>query len=316
MKIVDVAAAVLLRADGAFLLARRPAGKVYAGWWEFPGGKVEPGEVAAAALARELHEELGVRVRRAAPWITRVFAYEHATVRLHFFRVFEWEGTPHPREGQALAWQPAGALCVEPMLPANAPVLAALALPHEYAIADASTSLDAVRARLAAGLRLLRIRGARAQDPAFVEAVRHAARATGARVIGPPGAGLDGEHFDAAALRALSARPAATLCGASVHTRDELEHTMALGLDFVVLGPVLPTATHPGAPALGWEAFERLVAATSVPVYAIGGLQPHLLGRAQAAGAHGIAMIRGSWSLQLPRDGGSSASGAASTGTR
>jgi 8-oxo-dGTP diphosphatase len=86
--IVDVAAAVILRPDGAFLLACRPPGKVYAGYWEFPGGKVEPGEGLADALARELHEELGIDVVSATPWITRVFSYPHATVRLHFFRVF------------------------------------------------------------------------------------------------------------------------------------------------------------------------------------------------------------------------------------
>jgi len=89
--IVEVAAAVILRADGAFLLAKRPAGKVYAGWWEFPGGKVEAGEPAERALERELHEELGIDVRRAWPWLTRVFTYPHATVRLNFFRVTEWD---------------------------------------------------------------------------------------------------------------------------------------------------------------------------------------------------------------------------------
>ena len=295
MKIVDVAAAVLLRADGAFLLARRPEGKVYAGWWEFPGGKVEAGEAPSQALARELHEELGVDVRTAVPWITRVFTYEHATVRLHFFRVFAWEGVPHPREGQALTWQLPGTACVEPMLPANAPVLAALALPDEYAITSDDTTLAQVEARLGSGLRLLRIRGARMYAPGFVEAVQRAARAKGARVVGPPGAGLDGEHHDSASLRALRARPATPLCGASVHTREELEHAMALGLDFAVLGPALPTATHPGAPALGWKTFQRLVEGAGIPVYAIGGLQADTLATAQAAGAHGIAMIRGSW---------------------
>ncbi len=295
MKIVDVAAAVILRADGAFLLARRPEGKVYAGWWEFPGGKVEAGEAPSQALARELHEELGVDVRTAFPWITRVFTYEHATVRLHFFRVVEWAGVPHPREGQALAWQLPGAASVEPMLPANAPVLAALALPVEYAITSDDTTLAQVEARLASGLRMLRIRGARAKDAEFIQCVHRAACAVGARVLGSPGAGLDGEHYDSASLRTLRARPKAALCGASVHTREELEQAAALGLDFAVLGPVLPTTTHPGAPALGWATFSSLVEGTSIPVYAIGGLRPDLLATAQAAGAHGIAMIRGSW---------------------
>ena len=103
--IVEVAAAVIQRPDGAFLLAQRPPGKVYAGYWEFPGGKVEPGEPVARALARELHEELGIDVERAYPWITRVFTYPHATVRLRFFRVVSFKNQIQARENQAVVWQ-------------------------------------------------------------------------------------------------------------------------------------------------------------------------------------------------------------------
>jgi len=120
---VEVAAAVMQRPDGAFLLAQRPAGKVYEGYWEFPGGKVEAGEQPSAALARELREELGVDVETAYPWITRVYTYPHATVRLNFFRVTRWRGEPHPREEQAIAWQGAGARlaapCCRPTLPCS-----------------------------------------------------------------------------------------------------------------------------------------------------------------------------------------------------
>jgi 8-oxo-dGTP diphosphatase len=129
---------VIRREDGAFLLAQRPPGKVYAGYWEFPGGKAEPGEPPVQALARELHEELGIDVETVYPWITRVFTYPHATVRLNFFRVLSWHGEPHPREDQAIAWQQPGARMAAPMLPANAPVLASLALPYEYAVTDAA----------------------------------------------------------------------------------------------------------------------------------------------------------------------------------
>jgi 8-oxo-dGTP diphosphatase len=128
-KVTEVAAAVIERPDGTFLLACRPEGKPYPGYWEFPGGKIEPGEDPRAALDRELEEELGIRVREATPWIERVYAYTHATVRLHFFRVTAWEGEPRPLEDQAISWQPVEAPDVSPMLPANAPVLAALALP-------------------------------------------------------------------------------------------------------------------------------------------------------------------------------------------
>src|SRR5574340_320755 len=125
-KIVDVVAAVVLQPDGRFLLARRPEGKPYAGDWEFPGGKVEAGETLLHALARELHEELGIEVERAWPWLVRHFDYEHASVKLHFFRVVGWHGEPHGREGQLLAWQAPGQVDVAPLLPANGPILSAL----------------------------------------------------------------------------------------------------------------------------------------------------------------------------------------------
>src|SRR3954466_3723492 len=140
---VEVAAAVIGR-RGEFLLAQRPEGKPYSGYWEFPGGKIEAGEDARAALVRELREELGIEGREATPWITRVYAYTHATVRLHFFRVTAWDGEPQPLEEQAIAWQRVGAPDVAPMLPANAPVLAALALPPVMVVSDvARMGLDA-----------------------------------------------------------------------------------------------------------------------------------------------------------------------------
>jgi 8-oxo-dGTP diphosphatase len=299
---VEVAAAVIQRADGAFLLARRPAGKVYAGYWEFPGGKVEAGEAPERALARELHEELGIDACTAFPWITRVYAYPHATVRLNFYRVTAWKGDPQPREDQAIAWQRSDAPPAKPMLPANAPVLAALALPHLYAITDAESRgraamLALIRERLAAGLQLLQVRDkGMANREAFARAVLKAARAHGAKVLINGGPDIaDGVHFTAAQLIQLAARPRAGLAGASCHNAAELERAMALELDFAVLGPVKPTPTHPGAAALGWDGFARIARGASIPVYAIGGLRHADLEAAWRAGAHGVAMVSGAW---------------------
>ena len=135
--IIEVAVAVILRADGSFLLASRPEGKPYAGYWEFPGGKVHSGEPLLHALKRELQEELDIIVQHAYRWITRTFSYPHGTVRLCFFRILEWHGEPRPCENQQLSWQYTGHVDVEPLLPANAPVLRALELPPVYAITDA-----------------------------------------------------------------------------------------------------------------------------------------------------------------------------------
>ena len=299
--IVEVAAAVIQRPDGSFLLAQRPPGKVYAGYWEFPGGKVEPGEPAAVALNRELQEELGIEVERAYPWLARVFTYPHATVRLNFFRVVAWKHDPHPREDQAIAWQYPGTM-PSPMLPANAPVLAALGLPVEYAITDTARygsagMLERLERRLETGLKLVQLREpglAPEERRIFCQNAVGRARRYGCRVmVKEPAPGADGLHFTAAQLNSMQKKPAEGLAAASCHTREELERAMKLELDFAVLGPVREKG---GRPVLGWEGFARIAAGTSIPLYAIGGLTRADLEDAWRAGAHGIAMIRGAWS--------------------
>lgn len=119
---VDVAVGVLVRPDGQFLLTSRPPGKVYAGYWEFPGGKLEAGETVEQALRRELHEELGIAIASAVPWQQEVVDYPHALVRLHFCKVFDWTGVLQMREGQSFAWQDLP-VQVTPILPGTVPVL-------------------------------------------------------------------------------------------------------------------------------------------------------------------------------------------------
>jgi 8-oxo-dGTP diphosphatase len=294
---VEVAAAVIQRADGAFLLAQRPPGKVYAGYWEFPGGKAEPGEPVHAALARELHEELGIDVETAYPWITRVFTYPHATVRLNFFRVLAWHGEPHPREEQAIAWQSPSAPTLQPMLPANAPVLASLALPHEYAVTDAgqwgaAAMLEKLEQRLAQGLKLVQLREPAARRNFVDEAIERARRYGCKTMVKWPHPRADGLHLTSAELMKTGSRPDFRLVAASCHTRAELERAMALELDFAVLGPLKGKA---GIAPLGWKGFSEIARGTTIPVYAIGGLERADLEDAWRAGAHGVAMIRGAW---------------------
>jgi 8-oxo-dGTP diphosphatase len=119
---VDVAVGVLIRPDGRFLLTSRPEGKVYAGYWEFPGGKVEPGESIEDALRRELHEELGITIGASAAWKEELVDYPHALVRLHFRKVLQWQGEFQMREGQAMAWEDLPVRST-PVLPGTVPVL-------------------------------------------------------------------------------------------------------------------------------------------------------------------------------------------------
>jgi 8-oxo-dGTP diphosphatase len=306
---VEVVAAVIERPDGRFLLAQRPAGKVYAGYWEFPGGKVEPGEPLAAALARELHEELGIEVEIADPWIVRIYTYPHAKVRLTFFRVRAWHGEPHGKEDQQLAWQRASAVDVAPLLPANAPVLRALQLPFEYAITHAgemgeAQQLRALDERLAQGLRLIQVREKSMRAPAlehFAQSVLARARPHGAIVLINSDVelalrlGADGVHLAAAQLAHMKRRPALGWCAASCHNAAELARAAQLGIDFAVLGPVQATPSHPDSMPLGWEGFTALARGATMPIFALGGIRPGDLETAWRCGAQGIAMVRGSW---------------------
>ncbi len=314
-KIIDVAVGVLLRPDGTVLLGNRPADKPWPGWWELPGGKLEPGESVMQALARELHEELGIQIHTATPWVTYVHAYPTTTVRLAFCRVTGWDGEPQGLEGQLLRWVPlTQALDVPKLLPATYPPLRWLNLPEVYAISSVGSpqGVAAFQQRLAQGLKegikLLQWREPGWPDgpaspslkTAFDEVLAQC-HAAGARVVVNsvhPSAWWtqgDGVHLRAADAKGISARPelpAGHLVGVSAHALSELEHARKLEADFAVLGPVLPTASHPDHPGIGWEEFARLNQQAGLPVFALGGQSADTLAQAKSVGGHGFAGLR------------------------
>lgn len=313
-KLTRVSAAVILRNEGAaYLLAQRPQGKAYAGYWEFPGGKVEAGETFADALVRELQEELGITVTAMTPWMTRHFVYPHARVEIRFFRVTAWDGELHPHEHTDTAWlntqDMAGGKSLEqmpvsPVLPANTPILRALAFPEVYALTNAGEAgVDAELARIdRARPMLVQVRekslDAEARLRFAREVVAHV-HAYGGHVLlngsvkEAMAAGADGAHLSSAALMACDTRPELPLVFASCHTPDELLKACSLGLDAVVLGSVKATLTHPGQASLGWQAFADLIEGYALPVYAIGGMCGDDVSAAKAASAQGVAMMRG-----------------------
>ena len=265
-KITDVAVGVMLRPDGTVLLGNRPAGKPWPGWWELPGGKIEFGESVIQALARELNEELGIRLTRATPWVTYVHRYPTTTVRLAFCRVTGWEGEPRGLEGQSLRWVDLRHAHETPqLLPATYPPLQWLQLPDTYLISSAGSpeGLAVFLARLdhalESGLKLLQWREPGwpgGPESADLHAALHEAcercHAKGARVLVNsvhPGGWCDeadGLHLRAADALVMQSRPelgVGKLLGVSTHDQADLDHARLLGVDFALLGPVTINCT-------------------------------------------------------------------------
>lgn len=305
---LQVAVGIVRDETGLVLVSERPYGAPYAGYWEFPGGKLEPGETAPQALRRELQEELAIEVVEAVPLITVRHPYPERTVRLEVYEVVSYRGLPIGAEAQRLAWVGVDALGDYCLLPANRPIVGALRLPPYYAILHldppALSSWPWWLEHLCrCGIRLVQLRApamAAREFSALAMEVVAAARASGSTVLvntDPdtwariPGAGL---HLSSRRLMQLKTRPVPRDVWFSVagHDPSQLQKAQEVDADMVLVGPVLPTPTHPGMPGLGWERFADLVAAVHVPVYALGGLQALDLPHARARGAQGIAAIR------------------------
>jgi len=303
--VTPVAVGVIVRTDGAVLLADRPAGKPYAGYWEFPGGKIESGESVEQALERELAEELGVRVRSTEPWTVLEYDYPHAYVRLHFQRIFDWLGTPHPVEGQQLMFLRPGENPPTPLLPAAIPALRWMQLPSVTAYShQGSTSAEQaqqwVDRALARGLRQILWYEPLLAGKVLLAALRACsarARAFGARLLidsrmDPhlPELG-DGCFLATDQLRTTAVRPGFPWVGAGVRDQSDLAHAAALGCDFAVIED---EATHRSAAAgdalATWELICTLCRDSPLPLYA--DLEANLenLRQARRHGAHGLAV--------------------------
>lgn len=297
-----MAAAALRAADGSVLLAQRGPHKRYAGQWEFPGGKLEAGESARQALARELQEELGIHAGTLQPLIRLRHDYPELSVALAVFECHEWQGEPRGLEGQRLAWVRPQVLTDWPLLAADAPIVHALRLPPHYAF----TAPDMTPAQVLQGVgalpreALLRLRLPRLADDAYAELAEAVVGRIGAERLVldrlPAMAARLGcrYHLDAAAL-AAGRMPPDVGCIASVHDAGQIRQARALGAQAAVLGPVRPTVSHPADEGLGWARFAELAGAAGLPLYAIGGLGPGDAARARAHDGQGSAGIRAFW---------------------
>ncbi|MDQ3288129.1 MAG: Nudix family hydrolase [Pseudomonadota bacterium] len=306
---VEVVAGVIRDVRGRILLARRTAGRDLAGLWEFPGGKREPGESPEAALRRELIEELGIEVQIGPHLITVPQSYPHKRLRLDVRAIESWQGNARGREGQALLWVPPEKLARYSMPPADRPVVAALLQPDRYLVTpepeDDAGWLAALDRALSSGARRVQLRApglAPARWEALVTTAVACCRRAGAQVLingdihlaRRHGIGL---HLKSAQLRQFETRPLPEdiPLAASCHDVDEVRAAAALGCDFAVVGPVRPTASHPGAAGIGWAGFSALREQVGMPLYAIGGLDAAEIAEARQHGAQGIAAIRALW---------------------
>jgi len=307
---IHVVAGVLRDTRGRILLARRTEGRDLAGAWEFPGGKVEPGELASEALARELFEELGIRIGKAEPLISVPQHYLNKSIVLDVYTILSFTGKPTGREKQALAWSPLEKLISYPMPPADKPVVAALTQPWLLLITpefygDKRTYLSCIEQQLASGIGLIQLRckslaAKKLKELALdIRTLCNEHNATLfinedielARALDCP------VHLKSKQLMQpdIQIQLAGNCFSAACHSIDELKTAENLNASFAVLGPVLKTNSHPDVNAIGWLGFAKLRNEVSLPIFALGGLNARDIAVARQYGAQGVAGISQFW---------------------
>lgn len=304
MSVLHVAVGVIQAADGRVLIALRPNTVHQGGLWEFPGGKLEQGESVEQALSRELNEELGIHVLAVTPLIKIKHQYPDLAVLLDVYRVTEFSGEAFAREGQAIKWVEPTQLLDYPFPAANLGIISAVNLPVDYAILngdEVDQLMSDLQIILNKGVTLVQARVKALNDKDILIFIRRAkalCKKYGAELLinsavnGWQAINVDGVHLTSADLMALSHRPnAVKWVAASCHNEQELQHAEKIGVDFVLISPVLVTDTCPNSKPLGWNTFEKWVTQVNLPVFALGGMQEKDRCIAQLKGGQGIAGI-------------------------
>lgn len=308
---IHVMVAIIRDHCGRVLVCDRPAGKAHAGRWEFPGGKLEPGEAPEAGLRRELHEELGIVAGPMRKLIQIEHAYPDVTVMLDTREIRFFGGAVIPREKQSMRWVAPESLPAMDILEADAPIISALRLPEACLVTpepgkSQTKFLHRLDAAICDGVRLVLLRAKSLPEEKYVALARTVSslcRASGTKLILDASSELlrevdaDGVHLDSWRLRTTHARPIprnkwlSSVC----HSEHELDMAARAEVDFALVSPVSRTASHPDAFPLGWHGFEQLARRAPFPVYALGGMTPGDTERARDRGGQGIAAIRGLW---------------------
>jgi len=301
---LHVAVGVIKNTEGQVLISLRHDAAHQGGLWEFPGGKVEAAESVEQALTRELKEELDLSIDQLSPLIQIKHQYSDLNVLLDVWTVTRFSGNPKGCEGQEIKWVKVDQLTDYSFPEANIPIITAARLPAEYAILNATDDRDLLKDlcfMLDNGIKLIqaRIKSLSVTDiTRFIEKAMPLCKAKGARLLinsavdSSRSIKVDGIHLTSKGLLELKQRPVGfSWVAASCHNREELKYAERMGVDFVVLAPVLATKTHPDTDPLGWEAFTLLASEVNIPIFALGGMKKQILSTAQSNGAQGIAGI-------------------------
>lgn len=307
MNFIDVSVGILLN-DTKVLLGKRPKTKPWAGWWEFPGGKINSGETANDALIRELKEELGITVTSSEPWMIRTHHFNNQPIRLHFFKINSWKKSPIALEHDELKWVEIESPKVEPLLPANQMIFQSLQLPSIYAITNMTefhgNFFSLLERKIKSEINLIQIRE-RLLDQneleIFSKKVLHLARQHKIKVLINANLELakkikaDGVHLNSKQIYENITIPEEMIIGASCHSIEDLKQAEARKYNFALLSPVKKTLTHPSIDPMGWKSFQEIINQVQIPVYALGGMACSDIPNAFESGAVGIAAQRAIW---------------------
>ncbi|MCW8955767.1 MAG: Nudix family hydrolase [Gammaproteobacteria bacterium] len=308
---VHVVVAILVNEQQQVLVALRPDHVHQGGLWEFPGGKLEPGETVHRALAREIAEELGVDIKRSEPFMRIQHEYPDKSVLLDVWRVVEFTGKPQGLEGQAIEWRDIAALDTHEFPQANRAIIHSLQFPDVYMITgsflDQSDFERRLKNALEHGVRLIQLRiksnVSEQQYLHFAELAKSLCRLYSARLLLNTDldvftrSGADGLHLSSQRMFEFQQRPVSdqVLLSVSCHNSEQLQQACRLGADMVLISPVKETSSHPSVPGIGWDAFAEWVRQVNMPAYALGGMQLKDLTMAKRSGAQGIAAISSYW---------------------
>lgn len=320
--VIQVAVAVVVDQQNKVCISRRHQSSHQGGLWEFPGGKVEPGETINQALVREIREELGLEIHQSRNLIQIQHEYTDRRVCLHVCRVISYSGKASSVEGQPVRWVPIEQLSNYEFPAANLPIIKSLQLPARYLITgkfeDTSDFTRRLQQAIKNGIRLIQLR---LKDDSLLdkndaqkllEIAASMCQQANAKlmlnlsstfrdIVDLRGIEYDGLHADSRTLSEMNldveSKPdAGKLFSASCHNPVELEKAMQLNADFLVLSPVQKTTSHPDMDAMGWDSFAEMIKAVPIPVYALGGVNEQDIERVWLHGGQGIAAISAFWS--------------------